>query len=86
MNPLMSMIGNMGGSKNPMSAMMQAMQVINQIRKSGNPQATLNQIAQSNQNIKQAMDMCKGKNPQQVFEQMCKQNGMDPEQFNGMLK
>lgn len=86
MNPLMSMIGNMGGSKNPMSAMMQAMQVINQIRKSGNPQAALNQIAQSNQNIKQAMDMCKGKNPQQVFEQMCKQNGMDPEQFTGMLK
>lgn len=86
MNPLMSMIGNMGGSKNPMSAMMQAMGVINQIRKSGNPQAALNQIAQSNQNIKQAMDMCKGKNPQQVFEQMCKQNGMDPEQFTGMLK
>lgn len=86
MNPLMSMIGNMGGGNNPMSAMMQAMGVINQIKKSGNPQAVLNQIAQSNQNIKQAMDMCRGKNPQQVFEQMCKQNGMDPEQFTGMIK
>lgn len=86
MNPLMSMIGNMGGGNNPMSAMMQAMGVINQIKKSGNPQAALNQIAQSNQNIKQAMDMCRGKNPQQVFEQMCKQNGMDPEQFTGMIK
>ena len=26
MNPLMSMIGNMGGGNNPMGAMMQAMQ------------------------------------------------------------
>ena len=86
MNPLMSVIGNMGGSKNPMSAMMQAMQVINQIRKSENPQAALNQIAQSNPNIKQAMDMCKGKNPQQIFESGCRKNGIDPAQFTGMLK
>lgn len=86
MNPLMSLIGSMGGSKNSMSAMMQAMQVINQIRKSGNPQATFNQIAQSNPDIKQAMDMCKGKNPQQFFENRCRQNGIDPAQFTGMLK
>ena len=86
MNPLMSLIGSMGGSKNPMSAMMQAMQVINQIRKSGNPQAALNQIAQSNPDVKQAMDMCKGKNPQQIFENRCRQNRIDPGQFTGMLK
>lgn len=86
MNPLMSLIGSVGGSKNPMSAMMQAMQVINQIRKSGNPQAAFNQIAQSNPNIKQAMDMCKGKNPQQIFESGCRKNGIDPAQFTGMLK
>lgn len=86
MNPLMSMIGNMGGSNNPMAAMMQAMQVVNQIKKSGNPQAALNQMAQSNPNIKQAMDLCKGKNPKQVFENGCRQNGYDPAQFTGMFK
>ena len=86
MNPLMSMIGNMGGGNNPMSAIMQAMSVINQVKKSENPRATINQMAQSNQNVKQAVDMCKDKNPQQVFEQMCKQNGMDPAQFAGMFK
>ena len=36
MNPLMSLIGSMGGSKNPMSAMIQAVNMINQIKKSGN--------------------------------------------------
>lgn len=86
MNPLMNMIGSMGGGNNPMSAMMQAMQVINQIKKSGNPQSMLNQMAQTNPNIKQAMDMCKGKNPQQIFENGCRQNGIDPAQFTGMLK
>lgn len=86
MNPLMSMIGNMGGGNNPMSAMMQAMGVINQIRKSGNPQATINQMAQSNPNIKQAMDLCKGKNPQQIFEDTCRKNGMELGQFTEMFK
>lgn len=86
MNPLMNMISNMGGGNNPMSAMMQAVNMINQIKRSGNPQEAFDQMAQSNPNIKQAMDMCKGKNPQQVFEQACRQNGMDPGQFTGMIK
>lgn len=86
MNPLMSMLGNMGGGNNPMSAMMQAMQVVNQIKKSSNPQVALNQMAQTNPDIKQAMDMCKGKNPKQIFEDTCRKNGMDPVQFTGMFK
>ena len=86
MNPLMSMIGGMGGGNNPMSAMMQAIGVINQIKKTGNPQAALNQMEQDNPNIKQAMDLCKGKNPQQIFENGCRQNGIDPEQFTWILK
>ena len=85
MNPLLSMMGGAGGS-NPMAAMMQAMQVVNQIRQTGNPQAALNVMAQQNPNIKKAMDMCQGKNPEQVFKQMCQQNGMDPGQFTGMMK
>lgn len=84
MNPLLSMMG--GSGKNPMAAMMQAMSVVNQIRQTGNPQAAINAMAQQNPNIKKAMDICKGKNPEQVFKQMCQQNGMDPGQFAGMMK
>ena len=85
-NPLMSMIGGMGGGNNPMAAMMQAMQLVNQIRQSGNPEAALNAMAQQNPNIKNAMDMCQGKNPEQVFNQKCRQSGMDPGQFSWMIK
>lgn len=69
-----------------MAAMMQAMQVVNQIRQSGNPQEALNAMAKQNPNIKNAMDMCQGKNPEQVFNKMCQQNGIDPGQFTGIMK
>ncbi len=85
MNPLMGLIGGMGGN-NPMAAMAQAMNIINQIKQNGNPQAAINAMAQQNPNVKKAMEMCRGKNPQQVFEQMCRQNGIDPTQFAGMMK
>nr|DAI54708.1 MAG TPA: hypothetical protein [Caudoviricetes sp.] len=85
MNPLMGLIGGMGGN-NPMTAMAQAINVINQIKQNGNPQAAINAMAQQNPNVKKAMEMCQGKNPQQVFEQMCRQNGIDPTQFAGMMK
>lgn len=82
MNPLMGLIGGMGGN-NPMA---QAINVINQIKQNGNPQAAINAMAQQNPNVKKAMEMCQGKNPQQVFEQICRQNGIDPTQFAGMMK
>lgn len=85
MNPLMGLIGGMGGN-NPMAAMAQAMNIINQIKRNGNPQAAINAMAQQNPNVKKAMEMCQGKNPQQVFEQMCRQNGIDPAQFTEMMK
>lgn len=84
MNPLLSMMG--GSGNNPMAAMMQAMSVVHQIRQTGNPQAAINAMAQQNPNIKKAMDMCKGKNPEQIFKQMCQQNGIDPGQLTGMMK
>lgn len=81
-NPLMGMMGG----NSPMAAIGQAMRMVNQIRHSGNPQSAINVMAQYNPNIKRALDMCKGKNPQQVFNQMCQQNGIDPGKFEGIIK
>lgn len=84
MNPLMAMMG--GGRNNPMDMLGQAMGMINQVRQSGNPQAMMQQMAAQNPNVKKAMDMCQGKIPEQVFMDMCRQNGIDPGQITGMLK
>lgn len=83
MNPLMAM---MGGRNNPMAMLSQAMGMIKQVRQVGNPQAMIQQMAAQNPNIKKAMDMCQGKNPEQVFKDMCRQNGIDPGQITGMMK
>lgn len=43
-------------------------------------------MAQSDPAIKKAMDMCQGKNPQQVFLEQCQSQGVNPQQILGNLK
>lgn len=80
-NPLIGMLEN-----SPFQAMGQAMQMIGQIRNSGNVNAAMNTILQSNPNVKKAMDMCKGRNPKEVFENACRNAGYNPDQFTGIMK
>lgn len=71
-NPLMNIIvGN--------SPMQNVQQIINMMQSTNNPQQMINTLAQSNPQIKQAIDMCNGKNPQEVFNNLCKQNGKNPQ-------
>lgn len=86
MNPLMGMLGGTGGNGSTMARMAQVIKAISSIKKSGNPEEAMKKLSMSDPRIKQAMNMCRGRNPQQIFEQACKQNGMDPNQITGMLK
>lgn len=70
----MNILGNSGGGGLPP----QLMQNIQQVKglmgmTNGNPMA----LMQSNPQIAQVMQMCKGQNPQKLVEQMCKQQGID---------
>lgn len=70
MNPL----GNTNTQLSP-----QIMQGIRQVKgmmqmMNGNPTA----LAQQNPMFNQVMQMCKGQNPQQLFTDMCKAKGIDP--------
>lgn len=79
-NPLMGMLGGNAPAQNSMS------QMIGMLKNAGNPAAMLQSMAQSNPDIKKAMDMCRGKNPQQVFMEQCQVNGLNPQQIIGNLK
>lgn len=81
-NPLMGMLG--GGGQ--MSAMGGLAQMMGMLKNSGNPAAMIQRMAQSDPAIKKAMDMCQGKNPQQVFMEQCQANGVNPQQILGMMK
>lgn len=60
--------------------------IMQMLRTAKNPESVLQQIAQQNPAIQQVMEMCKGKDPQQIFMEACKQKGIDPMQVISMLK
>lgn len=74
---------NMSGGGLPPQLMQQIRQVkgIMQMAQ-GNPMA----ILQSNPQMQQIMQMCKGQNPKTVFENLCKQNGIDGNAIINELK
>lgn len=66
----------------------QIMQGISQIKQmqslfNGTPQQMIQQMAKSNPMFNEVIQICKGQNPQQIFEMMCKQQGVDG---NAILK
>lgn len=79
MNPLGN--GNTGGLSPQMKQGIQ--QVKNLMRMAnGNPMS----IMQQNPQLAQVMQMCQGQNPQQVFLELCKQRGVDPNAFLNELR
>lgn len=83
----MNILGN-GGTPPTMGGLSpQMMQNIQQVKglmgmMKGNPMALL----QQNPQMAQVMQMCNGKNPQAVFEAMCKERGIDANAFMSALK
>jgi hypothetical protein len=48
----------------------------------GNPMQLLNQMAGSNPNMQPILDLInKGANPKDIFNDMCKQRGINPDEF-----
>lgn len=77
MNPLFG--GNAGGGFqiNPQLA-----QVARMMNGGMNPQAIMAQFPQ----LQQAVRMCQGQNPRDVFYSMCKQRGVNPEDILNQLR
>lgn len=81
--------------QNPMLQMMNLNQGIRRVkglydtvRMAQNPQMALQKMLQSNPNVKQAMDLINqgGGDPQTVFYNLARQQGVDPNQILNMLK
>lgn len=64
------------------------LQILQAARMGRNPQLLMQQLAQTNPQINQAMTMLQGKSPQeirQMAENMCRERGTTPEQVMKML-
>lgn len=79
-NPLFTQAMQQAVGQNPIT------QLYGIFRNAQNPQAMLNQLAQSNPQMAQVMQMCNGRNPQQVFYEMCQQRGVDPNTILSQFK
>ena len=66
----------------------QIKQMIGMIKSSGNPQLLLNQLMQSNPNMKQAMEIVQqyGGNAEKAFYALAEQKGIDPKEILDLLK
>lgn len=85
-NPLLSgMSTSQGSAVNP--------QIINRIKNmmqmvqgSQNPAQVLQNVAAQNPQLRAVMQMCQTGNPQQIFIEMCRQRGIDPNSILQALK
>ena len=85
-NPVLNMLNQRSGPTNN-SAQAQAIRQMAGALKSGNPTRMLNGMAQSNPALKQIMGMVNsGGNPKQMFYDMARRKGIDPESIVSLLK
>ena len=66
----------------------QIKQMMNMVRSAGNPMAMLQNMAQTNPQLKQVMDVVNtsGGDPKAAFYKMAKEKGVNPEQILSMLR
>lgn len=59
---------------------------IDRINGMANPESLIAQMAQQNPAINQVMQMCRGKNPKDMFFEECKRRNIDPNAILNQLK
>lgn len=64
----------------------QIKQMMSMIQAAQDPMGALNQMSQNDPRMKEIMDMVKGKNPEQVFYDKCKEMNINPDVILGMLR
>lgn len=67
---------------------MNAMQLINMVKSSGNPQAMMNQIMSNNPQVRQIMNYVNqnGGDPKAAFYKLAEKKGINPEEILSQLK
>jgi len=63
------------------SSTMQMQNIYKMLTQSKNPVQLFQQLASNNPNMRPVLDMLKTKSPEEVFNYMCRQRGVDPQQF-----
>lgn len=79
MNPLNNGMNNNHGLPPQLSQSIQQMKGMMNMA-SGNPNQIFEQLSRQNPAFNQVLQMCNGKNPKDVFYEMCQQRGINPDE------
>lgn len=79
-NPFKQSAPQSVGDLTPIKNMMQM------LNSAQNPQAALNMLAQKNPQMAQVIQLVGGRNPQEVFYEMCRQKGVNPDDILNQLR
>ena len=60
--------------------------MMNMLKSSLNPDSLIQQVAKNNPQLSQVLQLCNGRNPEQVFREMCKQRNINADEFIKMLQ
>ena len=89
-NPLLSILGGNNAIVGGFGNLAKIRQAMKAVQFAQNPQLALQQMLQNaiqqNPEVAQALQLCKGQNPEQVFYNLCKQKGVDPETILSQLR
>ena len=73
-------------STNPVGNLAPLKNMLAILNSSQNPQVALQMLAQKNPQMAQVMNLVGGRNPQEVFYEMCRQKGVNPDDILNQLR
>lgn len=88
-NPFVDMFGQRQAQpmqQNNVSNLGPIKNIMQMYKTAQNPQMLLQSLAQQNPQFAQVLNLVNGKNPQEVFYQMCKARGVNPDDILNQLK
>lgn len=83
-NPFKQPFG--GGGTVPVGNLAPIKNMLSMLNAAQNPQAALNMLAQKNPQMAQVMNLVGGRDPKDVFYELCKQKGVNPDDILNQLK
>lgn len=83
-NPFKQPFG--GGGTVPVGNLAPLKNMLSMLNAAQNPQAALQMLAQKNPQMAQVMNLVGGRDPKDVFYELCKQKGVNPDDILNQLK
>lgn len=85
-NPLLSILGANNATTGGIGNIAKIKQAMKMVQFAQNPQMAMQQAIQQNPELATVLQLCNGRNPEQVFYEMCKQKGVDPNTILNQLR